>query len=266
MGFTFSQGFIDLFLFYRLGTKVWLIPAFGPFFALLYYFSFRFAIKHFNLATPGREEETITAEVGEMPLSGDSMAMAQALVRSFGGRSNIANLDACITRLRITVKDMSKVNKGRLKALGAAGVLEIGDNAQAIFGTRSENLKTDMMEYLKTAGAEADQVDEVPTVTASSEAITPQAATIPPDPKAAHNVQAIITAIGGKSNIRQVKSVALTRLRIEVADSAIVNESALKDAGVEGILRLPGGKLHLLVGLNAEQYATEMNGQLATLR
>jgi glucose PTS system EIICB or EIICBA component len=60
--------------------------------------------------------------------------------------------------------------------------------------------------------------------------------------------------------------VALTRLRIEVADSAIVNESALKDAGVEGILRLPGGKLHLLVGLNAEQYATEMNGQLAKIR
>jgi glucose PTS system EIICB or EIICBA component len=268
MGFTFSQGFIDFFLFYRLGAKVWLIPAFGPFFALLYYFSFRFAIKHFNFATPGREDETITAEVGEMPLSGDSVAMARALVRSFGGRSNIANLDACITRLRITVNDMSKVNKGRLKALGATGVLEIGDNAQAIFGTRSENLKTDMVEYLKTAGAEADQVDEVPAGTLSAEAIAPIApdTTTPLDPRAAHNVQAIITAIGGKSNIRQVKSVALTRLRIEVADSAIVNELALKDAGVEGILRLPGGKLHLLVGLNAEQYATEMKGKLATIR
>lgn len=263
MGFTFSQGFIDLFLFNRLGTNVWLIPAFGPFFSLLYYFTFRLAIKHFNFATPGREDEAITPEAGETALPTDSATMARELVRSFGGRSNIANLDACITRLRITVKDMHKVNKGRLKALGAAGVLEIGDNAQAIFGTRSENLKTDMVEYLKTAGAEADQV---PTETVSSEAITPQAATIPPDPKAAHNAQAIITAIGGKSNIRQVKSVALTRLRIEVADSEIVSEPALKEAGVEGILRLPGGKLHLLVGLNAEQYATEMNGQLATIR
>jgi glucose PTS system EIICB or EIICBA component len=264
MGFTFSQGFIDFFLFNRLGTKVWLILAFGPFFSLLYYFAFRLAIKYFNFATPGREDEAITPESGEAPLPTGSAAMARELVRSFGGRGNIVDLDACITRLRITVKDMSKVNKGRLKALGAAGVLEIGDNAQAIFGTRSENLKTDMVEYLKTAGAEADQV---PTETVSGEAITPtQAATIPPDPKASQNVQAIMTAIGGKSNIRQVKSVALTRLRIEVADSAIVNESALKDAGVEGVLRLPGGKLHLLVGLNAEQYATEMNGQLATVQ
>lgn len=268
MGFTFSQGFIDFFLFYRLGTNVWLIPAFGPFFALLYYFAFRFAIKHFNFATPGREDETVAAEAGEATLPGDSIAMARELVRSFGGRSNIVNLDACITRLRITVNDMSKVNKGRLKALGAAGVLAIGDNAQAIFGTRSENLKTDMVEYLKTAGAEADQVDEVPAGTASGDAIAPiaQATITPPDANAHDNIQAIITALGGKPNIRQVKSVALTRLRIEVANSAVVNESALKDAGVEGVLLLPGGKLHLLVGLNAEQYAAEMNGQLAAIR
>ena len=268
MGFTFSQGFIDFFLFYRLGTNVWLIPAFGPFFALLYYFAFRFTIKHFNFATPGREDETVTVEAGAAALPGDSATMARELVRSFGGRSNIVNLDACITRLRITVHDMSKVNKGRLKALGAAGVLAIGDNAQAIFGTRSENLKTDMVEYLKTAGAEADQVDEVPAGMIFDKVITPIApdATTPLNTNAAHNIQAIITALGGKHNIRQVKSVALTRLRIEVADSAAVNESALKDAGVEGVLLLPGGKLHLLVGLNAEQYAAEMNGKLATIR
>lgn len=98
MGFTFSQGFIDFFLFNRLGTKVWLILAFGPFFALLYYFAFRFAIKHFNFATPGREDETAIAEADQAALSGDSAAMARELVRAFGGRSNIATLDACITQ------------------------------------------------------------------------------------------------------------------------------------------------------------------------
>ena len=98
MGFTFSQGFIDFFLFNRLGTKVWLILAFGPFFALLYYFAFRFAIKHFNFATPGREDETAIAEADQVALSGDSAAMARELVRAFGGRSNIATLDACITQ------------------------------------------------------------------------------------------------------------------------------------------------------------------------
>jgi glucose PTS system EIICB or EIICBA component len=102
----------------------------------------------------------------------------------------------------------------------------------------------------------------------SDKAIAPiaQAAMTPLDTNAAHNIQAIITALGGKPNIRQVKSVALTRLRIEVADSTVVKELALKDAGVEGVLLLPSGKLHLLVGLNAEQYAMEMKGQLAAIR
>jgi glucose PTS system EIICB or EIICBA component len=264
MGFTFSQGFIDFFLFYRLGTKVWLILAFGPFFALLYYFAFRFAIKRFNFATPGREDETANETVAT-PLPTGAAAMAQDLVRSFGGRSNISNLDACITRLRISVKDMSKVNQGRLKALGATGVLAIGDNAQAIFGTRSENLKTDMVEYLKTAGAEADQVDPLPPEIPDASAVVSDAP-IAFDPYIPENVQAIIAAIGGKSNIRQVKWVALTRLRVEVADSAAVDEAALKKTSVEGILRLPGGKLHLLLGLNAEQYATAMDEQLAAIR
>jgi PTS system glucose-specific IIC component len=267
MGFTFSHGFIDFFLFYNLGTKVWLIPAFAPLFAALYYFTFRFVIKYFDLKTPGREEEEITGEVAT-GLSGDAAAMAKELVLAFGGRSNIVNLDACITRLRVSVYDMSKVNIPRLKALGASGVLQVGNSAQAIFGSRSENLKTDMMEYLKTAGREADAVAEVPVTPARaipSGAVMggEPAPTISPDPQAARKVQAIIAALGGRNNIREVESVALTRLRIEVVDSAIANEMALRDAGVEGILRLPGGKLHLLMGLNAEQYASEMKGQLA---
>lgn len=265
MGFTFSQGFIDFFLFNRLGTKTWLILAFGPFFALLYYFVFRFAIKSFNVMTPGREDETATAETGEAALSGSAADMARALVLAFGGRSNIVELDACITRLRMTVRDMTQVNKAKLKALGASGVLEVGDNAQAIFGTRSENLKTDMVDYLKTAGADADQVDTLPVETLPPEPVTTEAkapgdqpATLP-DPNAAQKAQAIVKALGGKTNIRQVESVALTRLRVEVVDRAAVDERALQTAGVEGILSLSGGKMHLLVGLNADQYAAAIS-------
>ncbi|MEM9504936.1 MAG: PTS transporter subunit EIIC, partial [Cyanobacteria bacterium P01_E01_bin.43] len=110
MGFTFSHGFIDFFLFYPLGTKVWLIPAFAPFFAALYYFSFRFVIKRFNLMTPGREAQD-EAMVSNLPQ--DAAAMSKELTLAFGGRSNIDNLDACITRLRIGVKDMGKVNIAR---------------------------------------------------------------------------------------------------------------------------------------------------------
>ncbi|MGL4498255.1 MAG: glucose-specific PTS transporter subunit IIBC [Planktothrix sp.] len=254
MGFTFSQGFIDFFLFNSLGTKAWLILALGPFFAALYFCVFYFGIRQFNFLTPGREDEVETVTTITPGTGVGSLAME--LVRAFGGRSNIATLDACITRLRITVNDIKKVNKARLKALGASGVLEMGNSAQAIFGPRSENLKTDMMEYLKNAGPEADFVEEIAPETTevnSTEAVisTP----IISDSEAKNRIQQIIIALGGKQNIQSVDAVALTRLRVKVIDNKLINEDALKAAGVEGILRLPNGILHLLVGLGAEQYA-----------
>ena len=91
--------------------------------------------------------------------SASSESFALQLVRAFGGRSNIDSLDACITRLRVKLHDVSKANSEKLKALGAAGVVVVGDGVQAIFGTQSENLKTEMEEYLKTAGPEADEVE-----------------------------------------------------------------------------------------------------------
>ena len=260
MGFTFSHGFIDFFLFYNLGTKVWLIPAFAPLFAALYYFSFRFVIKRFNLTTPGREEEQITGDVAA-GLPKDVEAMAKELVLAFGGRSNIAGLDACITRLRIEVKDMGRVNIARLKALGASGVLQIGNNAQAIFGPRSENLKTDMIEYLKTAGPEADAV-EAP-VPAASLAVAPPTPAPEADPQAAEKARAIVNALGGVNNIRTVDPVALTRLRIEVTNPQAVQDQTFQDAGVKAIMRVQDRVLHLVVGLNAEQYAREVNKLLS---
>lgn len=265
MGFTFSQGFIDFALFNSLGTKAWLIPAFGPLFFALYFVIFYFGIKQLNLKTPGREDD----EVGEaaVTLSGDAQEMSRELVRAFGGRGNIDTLDACITRLRITVKDMTRVNKARLKALGASGVLEVGNSAQAIFGPRSENLKTDMTEYLKTAGPEADEAyvstpAEMamldPEGAAASGVVVPEN-----DPEAPAKARKMIEALGGIGNIRKVDSVALTRLRVEVADSARVDEDALRAAGVQGVLRLPGGKLHLIVGLASEQYEHEIHGLMA---
>lgn len=265
MGFTFSQGGIDFLLFNGLGTKSWLVLAFGPLFFALYYVIFYFGIKALNLKTPGREDENEGA--GAFSLTGGAAEMSRELVRAFGGRSNIDVLDACITRLRVTVKDMSKVNKARLKALGASGVLEMGNSAQAIFGPRSENLKTDMIEYLKTAGAEADQA--YPSSPAEA-AATPTdngaviEGTVPKaDLAAPLKAGDIIAALGGKGNIRKVDAVALTRLRIEVVDGIAVDEAALKASSVHGVLRLPGGTLHLIMGLGADQYAAEMKSQLA---
>ncbi|MEO1147315.1 MAG: glucose-specific PTS transporter subunit IIBC [Cyanobacteria bacterium J06638_22] len=260
MGFTFSHGFIDFFLFSPLGTRVWLIPAFAPFFVALYYFSFRFVIKRFNLMTPGREEQT---DETASALPQDAAAMSKELTLAFGGRSNIDSLDACITRLRIGVKDMGKVNIARLKALGASGVLQVGNNAQAIFGPRSENLKTDMIEYLKTAGPEADQV--VAPIAEESMTVAATVPSVEADPAAAEKAQRMIAALGGANNIRIVDPVALTRLRVEITDAGAVNDDALKAAGIEAMMRVQEQVLHLVVGLNAEQYANEINQQLQTV-
>ena len=75
--------------------------------------------------------------------------LAGQLVHAFGGKENITNLDACITRLRVSVKSSENVNQTKLKSLGAAGVVIVGTGVQAIFGTKSDNLKTDMDQWIK---------------------------------------------------------------------------------------------------------------------
>jgi PTS system glucose-specific IIC component len=148
-GFTFSHGFIDyVILFPKSHNALWLFVL-GPIWAGVYYCIFYFAIRRFKLATPGREVEDETTSTARAAI-GDQFSLQ--LVRAFGGRGNIKSLDACITRLRVQLADISKANRGKLKVLGATGVIVVGDGMQAIFGTRSENLKTEMQDYLKSAG------------------------------------------------------------------------------------------------------------------
>src|SRR5678815_3834364 len=165
-GMTFSHGFIDFVLLYPKSTHaIWLLVI-GPIWALVYYGAFRWLIVKFNLKTPGRDAQEVTASI-TAPVGGDNVS--RELVLAFGGRSNIKNLDACITRLRVEVNDVGLANSARLKALGAAGVITVGNSLQAIFGTQAENMKTAMEEYLKSAGPEAD-LTERPTVLATSAA------------------------------------------------------------------------------------------------
>jgi PTS system glucose-specific IIC component len=256
-GFTFSHGFIDyVVLFPQSHNALWLLVI-GPVWAAVYYGVFSFAIRRFNMLTPGREVED-EAVKATRSASGDSFALQ--LVRAFGGRSNITSLDACITRLRVQLADMTKASAAKLKALGAAGVIEVGDGMQAIFGTRSENLKTEMEEYLKTAGPEADEVEEPSPVHAP-----PAAGVISRlrDPDAARKTAAWIAALGGPANIDRVDACAETRLRVVLRDDTRIEEASLRKAGIDAVIKLPGKTLHLLAGLNADQYAAEMRGQLA---
>ena len=161
LGFSFSAGLIDLLLY---GTapaakNIPLLIGMGVVFFVVYYLLFRFAITKFNMRTPGREpeaefeaEERANLEVGAQgattTVTAPAQTMAEQLIAAFGGRDNLVNVDACITRLRMEVADKSKVDQAQLKALGAAGVLEVGNSVQAVFGTQSEALKNDIRESL----------------------------------------------------------------------------------------------------------------------
>jgi PTS system glucose-specific IIC component len=257
LGYTFSQGAIDYGLFYANDTKPWLVLIIGPMYFVLYFVVFSGLIRGFNLKTPGREDEEV--DRGEA-IEDAASRFSQQLVLAFGGRSNIKDLDACITRLRVGVHDIGKADQKKLKALGAAGVLVIGDNMQAIFGTRSENLKTDIEEYLKTAGNEAElSEDQISDVTYVPPGTEPKLR----DQNAPEKARGIIAGLGGHGNIVKVEAAAETRLRVVVRDPEIIDKSALTSAGITGVAVLAGGTLHLIAGSNADQYAAEIRGQLA---
>ncbi|SDI27221.1 glucose-specific PTS transporter subunit IIBC [Alteribacillus bidgolensis] len=169
IGMTFSGGVIDYFLFGIIpnATAWWLVIPVGLCFSVIYYFGFRFAITKFNLMTPGRED---TAEEQKQTTSeGGSSDLPYNVLEAFGGKDNLKNLDACITRLRITVNDKSEVNKDRLKQLGASGVMEIGNNVQAIFGPKSDSLKSQMQEIIE-GGVPSEPLNKEPEFDPKKEA------------------------------------------------------------------------------------------------
>ncbi|AJR05274.1 PTS glucose transporter subunit IIBC [Photobacterium gaetbulicola] len=121
-GFGFSAGLVDLVLSSQnpLATKWYMLIVQGLVFFGLYYSVFRVTITKFNLMTPGR------GEVEQTGINKDDMGeLANAYIAAIGGKENILEVDNCITRLRLTVKDSSIADKEAIKALGAAGVVTI---------------------------------------------------------------------------------------------------------------------------------------------
>jgi len=137
-GFTFSGGLIDFILSFNLplAVKPYMLIVQGLCFAVVYYCVFRYAIIKFDLKTPGREEvdlsETVVVNTNEK---------AAQYLKALGGHDNLTAIDSCITRLRLGVKDVHKANEATLKAIGAMGVVKMGENnLQVIVGTEAEEI------------------------------------------------------------------------------------------------------------------------------
>ena len=195
VGMTFSGGLIDLTLFGILQGNakthwIWIVIV-GIVYFFLYYFTFSFMIRRMNLKTPGREdddEETklftradFKAKTGVGPdaagKSAGSDPVSAMILQGLGGKKNIADVDCCATRLRITVVDEKKVDDKTLKASGASGVVHKGNGIQVIYGPQVAVIKSNLVDYMDTPESDHIGVAPVPvSAPAAAPATAPKAA------------------------------------------------------------------------------------------
>ncbi len=138
-GFSFSAGLTDLVFSASLpaAQNTLLIIPLGIAAFIVFYVVFRFAIVKFDLKTPGREDDDQEAEK-QVQLSNDNFTeVASIILEGIGGKENVTSIDNCITRLRLEIKDYTKVDEKKIKSAGVAGVIRPGKNSvQVIVGTK----------------------------------------------------------------------------------------------------------------------------------
>jgi PTS system N-acetylglucosamine-specific IIC component len=221
MGFGFSAGLFDYVLNYGLATRPLLLIPVGAGYALAYYGIFRFAIRRWNLPTPGREPaETVAAD---MPQG----ERGPVFVKALGGASNLREVGACTTRLRLIVEDQALIDEAGLKALGARGILKPSAEAlQVVLGPIADAVAMDIRAAL-------DRPLAVPTEAAPAAASNK---TLP---------EAIVRALGGEKNIRSATH-HHGRWRIELVDENLVTDKS-DGAPIRQIAKVSPNLVHVLV-------------------
>ncbi|MCE9872130.1 N-acetylglucosamine-specific PTS transporter subunit IIBC [Hafnia alvei] len=188
-GFGFSAGLVDMVLSSRnpLATHWYMLIPQGLVFFVIYYVVFRFTITKFNLLTPGRELATDADESADgydldldNAKGGNETAnLARNYIAAVGGSANITGIDACITRLRLSVKDSAIVNDSLAKRLGASGVIRLNkQSVQVIVGTRAEAIATAMRGVMASGPIEAATAHAAPAAAVAKAQATPNAATV----------------------------------------------------------------------------------------
>lgn len=176
-GFSFSAGAIDYVLMYKLPAashNVWILLLMGVIFFVVYFVLFSLVIRLFNLKTPGREDKTAEAVTNEANSNTEEgmTQLATSYIAAVGGTDNLKAIDACITRLRLTVDDAARVNDAMCKRLGASGVVKLNKQTiQVIVGAKAESIG-DTMKLVVQRGPVAPGTD-VPA--AAPAAAKPQA-------------------------------------------------------------------------------------------
>ncbi|MCI9371911.1 MAG: PTS transporter subunit EIIC [Lachnospiraceae bacterium] len=150
-GFSFSAGATDLVFSASLpaAQSTWLILPLGLAAFVVFYLVFRFVIVKFDLKTPGREDDDVEAEK-KVVLSNDNFTqVASVILEGLGGKGNVTSLDNCITRLRLEIKDYTKVDEKKIKSAGVAGVMRPSKSTvQVIVGTKVQFVADEMKKML----------------------------------------------------------------------------------------------------------------------
>jgi len=212
LGFGFSAGLFDYLLSFGIATRPLLLIPVGLGYFALYYFSFRWCIQHFDLKTPGRDAGEVIAErdASRGTRGGD-------FVLALGGAQNLTTVDACMTRLRLTVNNLDKVDETQLRALGAKGFMRPGGNAlQVVLGPIADQVAGEIRSRLR--GKPQMQV---------------------PDDE-------WLDALGGAGNLEDVRQRS-TRLILRVADAAKLDLEGLRRLGARAVVPSGAGRVHLLL-------------------
>ncbi len=227
LGFGFSAGLFDYVLNFNKATQPWLLLPVGLVYFALYYGLFRFCIVRFNLSTPGRGDQEAAAPT---PAATDA-ENADRFIAALGGAANLTSVDACTTRLRLTIGHQQGVNEPVLRQLGARGVVRLGDTGlQVVLGPIADQVAGDIRARLA-----------MPRTAAPVQAASPSIAPSAPLPAAAD----LLSALGGAANVKRAEPAA-GRLLLTVADGALVDEATLRSLGLRGVAKPAPGSVHLL--------------------
>jgi len=245
LGFTFSGGFIDMVLGWGRSTNGWLVVPVGLVYAVIYYAVFDFCIRRFNLKTPGRED---VAAAEKSVLTENERAAAY--IKALGGADNLVTVGACTTRLRLEMVDRNKASDADLKALGAMAVVRPGKGGslQVVVGPMADSIADEIRLAMPALGRAVATAPVAVVETSEPVAI------------AAPQAQQWLSALGGSDNVLQLDCIAMSRIRLQLADGKALSESRLKELGCLGVSALEDGVWHLLVGERAQSLSAALEG------
>ena len=208
LGYTFSAGLFDYVINFGKATKPLMLLPIGAAYALIYYAVFRFAIRRWNLQTPGREVEA-AAEGEATEIAGGRGA---SFVAAMGGSTNLSEIAACTTRLRLIVVDPAQVDEPALKRLGARGILRpSASGVQVVLGPIADAVAMEMRAAVESGPIAATARAAAPVMAAPVQEVAAKAQTSLPD--------TLVRAMGGADNIVSASHHA-GRWRVVLVDPA----------------------------------------------